>query len=69
MSKLMGLTWLPTNGDVSVEVISEQNSIYVELSVYESFDGYSTCLNKEQVEELILLLEKAKGYFNEQTNS
>lgn len=65
MSKLMELTWLPTHSDVSVEVINEQNSICVELSVYESFDGYSACLNKEQVEELILLLEKAKGYFNE----
>lgn len=65
INKSMELTWLPTSSDVSVEVITENNSTYVELSVYESFDGYSACLNKEQVNELILLLEKAKGYFDE----
>ena len=65
MSKLMGLTWLQTNSNVSVEVIKDKNIVYAELSVYESFDGYTAVLEKEEIDELISLLEKAKECFNE----
>lgn len=65
MSKLMELTWLPTNNNVSVEVIKEQDKICVKLAVYESFDGYATDLTKEQIDELIILLTQAKECFNE----
>lgn len=57
--------FLPTNNNVSVEVIKEQDKVCVKLAVYESFDGYATDLTKEQIDELIILLTQAKEYFNE----
>lgn len=57
--------FLPTNNNVSVEVIKEQDKVCVKLAVYESFDGYATALTKEQIDELIILLTQAKDCFNE----
>ena len=65
MTKLMEFTWLAGKTDVSVEVIEEENTVYAQLGVYESFDGYLAVLNKEEIDELISLLEKAKGCLNE----
>jgi hypothetical protein len=65
MTKLMEFMWLAGKTDVSVEVIKEENNVYAELAVYESCDGYIAVLNKEEIDELISLLEKAKGCFNE----
>lgn len=65
MSKSMKFTWLPTNQNISLEVIKDGDVVYAELSVYESFDGYTAVLEKEQIDELIMLLKQAKECFDE----
>ncbi len=65
MSKSMKFTWLPTNQNISLEVIKDGDVVYAELSVYESFDGYTAVLEKEEIDELIMLLKQAKECFDE----